>query len=142
MFETCAPSTVDDNAARWVAGIIVALGLLSLWPPAHWLSAVAAADFSIRAWGNRRYSPMRWVAKQITAGLRTPPRFVYAPPKQFAARIGSVMTLGATALYLAGLDGGAILLTVALLSAASLEAFAGFCIACWLYPLVFSPRRI
>jgi hypothetical protein len=138
---TCPTNTVDNNAARVVAGITAALALLSLWPPATWLIAVAAADFFVRAWVNRRYSPLRWIAKQITSALQLQAKPVYAPLKQFAARIGSILAIAATVLHAGGLHLAAASVTFALLAAASLEALAGFCLACWLYPFVFRTRR-
>ena len=135
--QTCAPNSIDGNAARVVAGIVAALALASLWPPAWWLTIVLAIDFFVRAWVGRTYSPLRWVAKRITGALGVPVKPTYAPPKRFAARIGSALTLLIVASHLLGLGGLALAVTLALVAAASLEAFASFCIACWVYPYVF-----
>lgn len=140
MSESCPTNTVDERAARVVAGIVTALAIVSSWTPATWLIALLAIDFAIRAWIGRRYSPLRWVAKRITGVLGWSPKPVYAPPKQFAARIGSVLTAAATVAHLAGIHALGVGLTGALVVAASLEAAAGFCIACWVYPLVFKVR--
>lgn len=136
----CPVNTVDERAARLVALMAVVLAALSLWAPAWWLIVVLAADFFVRAWVSRRYSPLRWAAKRVLrlAGVGTKP--VYAPPKQFAARIGSVLTLIALVLHVSGMHTLAVYVTAALIAAASLEAFLGFCIACWLYPYVFRTR--
>lgn len=133
---TCAPGTIDGNAARVVAGVVVTLALVSLWSPAWWLTIVLAADFFVRAWVGRTYSPLRWIAKRITATAGVPVKPTYAPPKRFAARIGSVLTLLIVTSHLLGLTTLALVVTLALIAAASLEAFAGFCIACWVYPYV------
>lgn len=135
--QTCAPNSIDGNAARVVAGIVATLALASLWSPAWWLTIVLAADFFVRAWVGRTYSPLRWVAKRITGALGVPVKPTYAPPKRFAARIGSALTLLIVSAHLLGLSGLAIVVTLALVAAASLEAFASFCIACWVYPYVF-----
>ncbi|HET6351848.1 MAG TPA: DUF4395 domain-containing protein [Coriobacteriia bacterium] len=132
----CPVNTVDERAARIVAGLTVTLALLSLVPGAWWLVAVLAADFAVRAWVNRRYSPLRWAAKRVARAAGLEPKPVYAPPKRFAARIGSVLTLVALAAHLGGAHTAAVVVTAMLVVAASLEAFAGFCIACWLYPFV------
>lgn len=140
MTDSCPVNTVDEHAARVVAGIVVATALVSLWAPAWPLVAVLALDFATRAWVDRRYSPLRWIAKRLTHALGLAPKPVYAPPKRFAAQIGSVLTLVALALHLSGLHAAADVVTAALIVAASLEAAAGLCIACWLYPFVHRLR--
>lgn len=141
MSATCPPNTVDERAARVVAGLIVATVMVSAtFPAAWWFIAIAAGDFALRAWVSRRYSPLRWLAKRLLAMFDAEPRPVYAPPKRFAAQIGSVLTLAATALHLAGMHEAAVALSALLAIAASLEAFAGFCVACYLHPLIFGTR--
>jgi len=134
--DECPVNTVDEHAARVVAFFTVVLAAASLYEPLWWLMVILAIDFAIRAWGNRRYSPLRWLAKKATRlfGLGTKP--IYAPPKRFAARVGSTFTLVATLFYLLGIRPGGIAATVFLIIAASLEAFFGYCLACWLYPFV------
>lgn len=140
MQDTCPVNTVDEHVARIVAGLVVCLALLSLAPSFMWVSGLLAIDFFIRAWISRRYSPLRWVAKRVAAALRLSPKHVYAPPKQFAARIGSVITIAMVALHLVTHEFAGVV-TLVLIVAASLEAFAGFCIACWLYPYAYRLRR-
>lgn len=141
MQKSCPSNTVDAHAARIVAAIVVVVALLSLVPSLMWLSGILATDFFIRAWVGRRYSPIRWVAKHITAVLRLPPKYAYAPPKQFAARVGSMLTMTIAFSHF-GLHEFAVATTLLLIVAASLEAFAGFCVACWLYPYVYRVRRV
>jgi hypothetical protein len=137
---SCPAGTIDAHAARVTAGIVLGIALLSLWPPAWWLTAVLAVDFFIRAWVGRAHSPLRWIAKRVTRAFGVPPKPAYAPPKQFAARVGSVLTLIVAGTHAAGLHTLAGVVTLALVAAASLEAFAGFCVACWLYPHLFPAR--
>jgi hypothetical protein len=138
--ESCPAGTVDERAARIVAGLTVVIASASLFEPAMWLMGLLAVDFAIRAWGDRRFSPLRWVAKKVTSGLGLEPKPVYAPPKRFAARIGSTITLSAALLHLAGAHEVALGVTVMLIAAASLEAVAAFCVACWIYPHVHRTR--
>jgi hypothetical protein len=140
MVTQCPANTVDEHAARIVASIVVALALASFWAPASALIAFLAVDFTIRGFVNRRYSPLRWIAKSITAALNWEPKPVYAPPKRFAAQIGSTLTIVATVLHFSGLHIGAIGVTLALVVAASLEAGFGLCLACWVYPIAFRFR--
>lgn len=138
---TCTPNTVDERAVRLVAGIVIVIALVSLWPPAMWAMGLLAADFAIRAWVGRAYSPLRWIAKRTASALGLSVKPVYAPPKQFAARIGSAITAVAALLHVAGAHEAALAVTAVLIIAASLEALAGFCLACWLYPYVHRSRQ-
>ena len=137
MATQCPVNTVDEHAARTVAGIVVVLAVTSFWAPAWFLVAFLAVDFTIRGFIDRRYSPLRWVAKQIVGLFGWEIKPVYAPPKRFAAQIGSTLTLAATALHASGLHVAAVVVTSLLVVAASLEAGLGFCLACWIYPFVF-----
>lgn len=137
MVTQCPANTVDEHAARIVATIVVVLAVVSLWEPAWFLIALLAVDFTIRGFIDRRYSPLRFIAKSITGALNWEPKPVYAPPKRFAAQIGSTLTIAATLLHVAGLPVAAIVVTALLIVAASLEAGLGFCLACWIYPFVF-----
>lgn len=139
--DTCPANTVDEHAARVVAGLVVVIVLLSATiPDAWWLMPVLAIDFALRAWVNRRYSPLRWIAKRLLGAFGMAPKHVYAPPKRFAAQIGSVLTTAVAVLHISSLHEAAVALSSVLAIAASLEAFLGICIACWMYPLVFKSR--
>lgn len=141
MAGTCPFNTVDEYAARTVAAFVVLLSALSLWTPAWFLMVFLAVDFTIRGFIDRRYSPLRWVAKHVVAVLPLDVKPVYAPPKQFAAQIGATIAVLSMVLRLAGFHVAAEIVTGLLIGAASLEAGLGFCVACWLYPLVHKFRE-
>lgn len=132
------PSTLNGTVVRIVALETAVLAALSLHPDLAWLSALLAVDFVIRGWTSFR-SPLQrsaaLAAQLIGLGFKP----VYAPPKRFAARIGSAIALSAALLHL-GWHTGAAVMTLALVVAASLEALAGFCVACWIYPYVHRSR--
>lgn len=140
MSRECPVNTVDENAARIVAAFTVLLSSVAIVTAEWWPIAVLVADFYLRGWVDRRYSPLRWLAKQTARALSLEPKPVYAPPKQFAAQIGSLLTAVALTACLSGAHGAAVVVAAMLITAASLEAIAGFCIACWLYPLLFRAR--
>lgn len=128
------PNTVNGNVVRVVALATAALATVSLHSDWAWLSALLAVDFVIRGWTPIQ-SPLQRAATLAVrlGGFGFKP--AYAPPKRFAAQVGSVIALSAALLHL-GPHTGATVVTLALIVAASLEAFAGFCVACWLYPYV------
>lgn len=131
-------NTVDEHVVRLVALAVVGLAVASLHPALAWVSVLLAVDFFVRAWLNPTSSPLRWIARRVVSFARLQPKPIYAPPKRFAARIGSVLTLAAAVAHL-GFDAAAVALTLILVVAAGLEAFANLCIACWVYPYA---RRI
>jgi hypothetical protein len=64
---------------------------------------------------------------------------VAGPPKRFAQGIGATLsTAAAIAHFGFGASGVASLLAGAILVAASLEAFVGFCLGCWVFARLMS----
>jgi hypothetical protein len=58
---------------------------------------------------------------------------VPGPPKRFAQTIGAVLSTAAAVLLSVGVAPVALVLLALLIAAASLEAFAGFCLGCWIF---------
>ena len=130
-------NTVDEHVARFVAGYTVLLASASLYGSLAWLIAVLAVDFLIRALAGTNFSPLAVAGRAVVRLARLTPKPVYAPPKSLAAQIGATLTVLATVLHASGLHAAAVVVTILLVAAASLEAFAGVCVACWVHPYVF-----
>ncbi|MFN7959348.1 MAG: DUF4395 domain-containing protein [Holophagaceae bacterium] len=136
-----APDLVDGTAARigaLLSLLVVAGSLLLGWS----LGALALAlDFGLRAAGRPGLSPVARAA----AGLRRlggwPPSPTNAGPKRFAAAVGCAFSTGVGLAMLAGWFGTALGLGLVLGLCAGLEAFAGFCVACQLYPWLMRGRQ-
>jgi hypothetical protein len=122
------PDTVDERAARVVAGGVVAITTTSLLTDRPWLLAPVAAGFAARVATGPKLSPLARLATQVVVPrLSGPARPVPGPPKRLAQGMG--LTMSVTSL--------AARATLALLvGAAGLEAFAGICLACKLYPFL------
>lgn len=133
-------NTVDEHVVRIVAVAVTALAAVSLHPRFTWISIFLAADFFVRAWVAPRLSPLRWFATRTVGLLKLRPKAVYAPPKVFASRLGSAITLLVVVMHL-GSSAAATVMTLILIAAAGLEALANFCIACWIYPYVHRLRH-
>ena len=63
-------------------------------------------------------------------------RLVPGPPKRFAQGIGAAVSTTAAVLFATGLAPAAWILLGVLIVAASLEAFAGFCLGCAIFGLL------
>lgn len=125
------PHPVDEVSARLVATGVVLLAASALVLGAEWLLVPMALGFWARVLTGPKLSPLGRLATEVVRPLiPVRPRYVPGPPKRFAQGIGAVLTTAGAVLHLAGATGGAQVLLVALLVAASLEAFAGVCLGC------------
>ncbi|MDP6976626.1 MAG: DUF4395 domain-containing protein [Acidimicrobiales bacterium] len=133
------PHPVDEVSARLVATGVVAQVVLYLATGWDLLLVLLAWGFVARVLTGPTLSPLGLlVTRVVRPRLGAAPREVPGPPKRFAQGIGAVLTLAALLTVLLAdsgtvADGVAAGLLVALLVAASLEAFAGFCLGCWLF---------
>jgi hypothetical protein len=131
------PDPVNEVSARLVALGVLLMGAAAVAFDLRWFTAVLAYGFVARVLTGPTLSPLgQLVTRVIVPRLPVAPRPVPGPPKRFAQGMGAVVTLSAAGLTLAGAWGAAQVLLVALLLAASLEAFAGFCIGCRVFALL------
>jgi hypothetical protein len=136
---TAGSGIVDEHAARLVAGFVVVIAIVAIVGGWQWLFGVLALDFAVRAFGLQRLSPLAIGARSVLAARKIAPKPAYAPPKRFAAQVGLGFTVVAFALWTLGQPVASTVVGLALVAAASLEAFANFCVACWIY--AYLPRR-
>jgi hypothetical protein len=127
----------DEHVVRLNALLVVSLLLLVVIAPLlRWLIALVAADFAIRGFRNPSYSPLVQINKPLVEALGWQPRLINLAPKQFAARIGFVLSTLAAISFLAGWSAAGFGFASIVLFFAFLEGAFGFCVACLLYPFV------
>lgn len=131
------PNPVNETSARVVAGGVVAMTATAVAADQPWLMAPLAYGFAARVASGPRLSPLGRLATQVIEpnlpGERT---FASGPPKRFAQAIGLTFSLTALLLhYRFRRPAAARAVLVALLGAASLEAFLGLCVGCKLFAL-------
>jgi hypothetical protein len=125
------PNPVNEVSARLVATGVVFLAALALGLQQRWLLVPLAYGFVARVLTGPTLSPLgQLVTRVITPRVPVAPRPVPGPPKRFAQGMGVVFSVGALALAFSGLTTAAWVLVALLIAAASLEAFAGFCMGC------------
>lgn len=131
------PDPVNEVAARLVAGGVVlmtALYLATGWTPVLF---ILAYGFIARVLSGPRFSPLAQLAlKVVIPRLSLAERPVPGPPKRFAQGIGATLSMGALIAALAGAQPVAYALIAAIAVAASLEAFAGFCLGCKVFAML------
>lgn len=126
------PNPVNEVSARLVATGVVIMAVATIALDLRWLTLVLAYGFVARVLSGPRLSPLgQLVTRVITPVLPVEPKPVPGPPKRFAQAIGAAFTVTAAVLTY-GYDrfDAAQLVLGMLVVAASLEAFAGFCLGC------------
>ena len=124
------PLTVNEKAARVVAGVVALTGVVALATGAHWLLVPLAYGFWARVLTGPALSPLAQVATRVAAPRLGDPRYVPGPPKRFAQGMGAAMTTAGVVAWLAGADTVVVALLMALVVAATLESAFAFCIGC------------
>lgn len=127
------PNPVNEYAARITAGLVVVLAGVTLLTGWGWGLAVIAAGFWLRVLFGPRISPLALLSVKVLAPRLGRAKLVPGPPKRFAQGIGAAVSTAAAVLLAAGLAPGAWALLAVLILAASLEAFAGFCLGCVIF---------
>jgi Domain of unknown function (DUF4395) len=132
------PDPVNEVSARLVATGVVVMSVVAVAFDVPWLLAVIAYGFVARVLTGPTLSPLgQLVTRVITPRLGLAERPVPGPPKRFAQGMGAVFSVTASILALGfGLRGAAYILIGLLVVAASLEAFAGYCLGCRVFALL------
>ncbi|MGH9107511.1 MAG: DUF4395 domain-containing protein [Acidimicrobiales bacterium] len=131
------PNPVNDLAARVVAGAVVAMSVVAAVLGQPWLMVALAYGFWARVLTGPTLSPLAQAATRLVAPHLGPPRPVAGPPKRFAQAMGATFSTAAVLLWFAFGEGTAARAVLgALAAAASLEAFAGYCLGCRMFGLL------
>lgn len=128
------PNPVNETSARLVALGAVVQSALFLLVREWWVLVPLTYGFVARVLTGPTLSP--WgtiVTRYITPRIDREHRFVPGPPKRFAQGIGATFTVGASLAWVIGVPTVSYVLIAGLLVAASLEAFAGFCLGCVMF---------
>jgi hypothetical protein len=125
------PNPVNETAARVVAGGVLLAAAVTLATGWYWLLIPIAYGFWARVLTGPTLSPLGWLAQNVIAPRLGRPRPVPGPPKRFAQGMGAAISSIALLLGLILRSSvGADVVLVALLLAAGLESFAGYCLGC------------
>ncbi len=128
------PNPVNETSARLVAAGVVAMAAVYLVTGWGLVLAVMTYGFWARVLTGPTLSPLgRLVTGVVTPRLPIRHRYVSGAPKRFAQGIGAAFTTAASIAQLAGSTTLAAVIIAALAVAASLEAFAGYCLGCTIY---------
>lgn len=128
------PDRVNEASARFVAGGVVLLGIVSLVTGSAWPVALLAYGFVARVAAGPTFSPLALLATRVlTPRLAPAAPSVAGAPKRFAQGIGATLSVGAVVAHATGQPAVAAALVAMIVAAASLEAAAGYCIGCRIF---------
>ncbi|HET9058878.1 MAG TPA: DUF4395 domain-containing protein [Acidimicrobiales bacterium] len=131
------PDPVNDLAARVVAAGVVAMSVAAITWREQWLLIPIAYGFWARVLTGPKLSPLGRVATVLVAPRLGRARPVPGPPKRFAQGIGVAFSTAALLLWFAfSLHSVAWVVLGLLATAASLEAFLGYCLGCRVFALL------
>jgi hypothetical protein len=128
---------VDEHVARFNAAISVLLIITFLITQNVLPLILLAIDFLLRASGQEKMSVVAFTSSNIVRYFKVNGNSINAGPKLFAARIGFTLSLVAAVLWLFEWKAASLLLVSLLGLFSFLEAAAGICVACIIYPYVY-----
>jgi hypothetical protein len=131
------PNPVNEVAARVVAGGVVAMAVAAIAAREPWLIVPIGYGFWARALTGPKLSLLGQLATRVVAPRLVPPKLVPGPPKRFAQAMGATFSTASAVLWWGfGEQLAAWAVLGALVAAASLEAFAGYCLGCRIFSLL------
>lgn len=127
---------VEGNAARFNA-LFTTILLISFFTTQNIIPVVFLAfDFLSRGFLNGNYSVLAFLSRILVRTFSLEKKFVNAGPKIFSAKIGFFFASFTSIFALLGLFQVSLIAGSIFMACAALEAFAGFCVACKIYPYV------
>ncbi len=131
------PNPVNEKAARVVAGVVLAIVVVTLATDRYWLLIPLTYGFWARVLTGPTLSPLGFLAQRVIAPRLGPSRPVPGPPKRFAQAMGTVMSTAALVLALVlGLHTAADGVLIAFVVAAGLESIVGYCLGCRVFAVL------
>src|SRR3954447_13004695 len=132
------PETVNEVAARLVAGGVVLMSVAALVLRQHWLLVPLAYGFWARVLTGPRLSPLGLIVTRVVVPrLGVAERPVPGAPKRFAQAIGAACTSVALVAYFGfGLTGVADVILAMMIVFATLESVFALCVGCRLFALL------
>lgn len=118
-------------------GILVLLLAFTFQSPIFLIFLLS--DFYLRAFTKVRFSPVSYASHFLSNTLNLEVKSIDKAPKTFAARLGFLMTLVITTLFLLGYTTSAMVIAGILVFFASLEFALAICVGCIIYTYVILP---
>ena len=131
---------LNEKVIRIVSGFVVIFSCIILFTHQAWLALYLAADFFCRAFTNFR-PPLARIGWVLANFFKLEPKWIYAPPKKFAASVGFVLSTAVFISLLAGFTLVAGIIGGILVFCSVLESVFGICVGCYVYDWLVVPLR-
>lgn len=129
--------SLNEATIRTIALQVCILSVISCFVAGPWICLFLSIDFGLRAFTPKAKSPLKFIANHIKSYLFSAEKFVFAPPKIFAAKIGFGLNLLASIAYFQGYHFLGIAISVGVIIFSFLEGALGICVACYVYDFYF-----
>lgn len=130
-------ATLNENTVRIVAFTVAVLAIVFLLTGNIIPVVILAIDFSLRSFGLKQFSPLRFIGDKLNDVLfNSSKKPIFAPPKMFAAKIGLLFCVAIIVFFLAELFNISFILAIILTAFALLESLANICVACYMYSFI------
>lgn len=137
------PAPIDPRGPRFNQGVLTVALLAGFLTDARWVVPVWAAVLFLGAAFGPRWGPfLRLYADLIRPRLRPPAHLEDPRPPRFAAAVGVVFLVGATAAFAAGAPGVGWALALVVAALAGLAATTGVCVGCEIWLFVARRRHV
>lgn len=130
---------VNEQVTRFNAFFAIAVIITAFVLNSMFLFAFLMADFFIRAFTEIKFSPISFASHYLSNALSLPVKMIDKAPKVFAARLGFLMTLVITGLFILELPIASMVIAGALIFFASLEFLFAICVGCLIYTYLILP---
>lgn len=124
---------IDSNVSRLTIFISVLLVIAFIATQQPVFVYIAALDYGIRAFGNSKFSPLRFIALKISLMAGWQPKMIDKAPKVFASRLGFICLLTASLLFNLNLVTASYAVAVMAGSLFLLDALDIICVGCVIY---------
>ena len=128
-----------ENKIRITAFLVFILTILYITTHSVWIPLFLLIDFALRGSGYGKWSILGFLAEKIVSIFNLEQKPIYFPPKQFAAQVGFIFSLLLLVFNIVEIN--SIIISIILLICAGLEAFANFCVGCYVYNFYYQIKN-
>ena len=128
-----------ENKIRLTAFLVFILTIIYIKTNFIFIPFFLLIDFAIRGFGFGKWSILGFLAEKIVSVFNLEQKPIYFPPKQFAAQVGFIFSLLLLIFNIVEIN--SIIISIILLICAGLEAFANFCVGCYVYNFYYQIKN-
>ena len=143
MMPSSSPAPIDPRGPRFNQAVLTVALLGGFLADARWVAPLFAVVLFLGAAFGPRYGPfLRLYADAIKPRLALPGELEDPRPPRFAAAVGVVFLVAATASFSLGAVGIGEVLMLIVAALAGLAAVTGICVGCEIYVLLARRRGV